>query len=60
MRADDGDGAEGGDDGVVQLAGWLRVQGLAEAVVGAVVAGVLVLVFVFVVIVVLVESVWCS
>ena len=56
MRADDGDGAEGGDDDVVRLAGRLRAQGLAEAVV----AGALVLVFVFVVIVVLVESVWCS
>ena len=53
MRADDGDGAEGGDDGVVRLAGRLRVQGLAEAIV----AGALVLAFVFVVIVVLVESV---
>ena len=55
MRADDGDDVVGDDDGVVQLAGRLRVQGLAEAVVGAVVAGVPVFV-----IVVLVESVWCS
>jgi hypothetical protein len=55
VRADDGDGAEGGDDGVVRLAGRLRVQGLAEAVV----VGVFVLVLVIVVIVVLVESVWC-